>query len=1063
MTAVVDLHQSDFVGWEYLLVIQGLPFAWWSGTDPGDLGSSYLPHGVVIKPGLEVPRQLKVEGDFREAALERNRATFRIADIDNSLVALFKSEFADGELESVTEALRPETDPAPANLDKEAGGTVPLAGRNIGNEYIHTDLTRNARYTTPSDVPPGPDHAVHFAPGGPPTLPRVFVSDNPYTFKGRRVALYRIVFDHTLEVWPTWQEQYDGGSKVWDGTMKDTGELVEIRKWSINCAGPNSWLSKPLNANRPTIMPSPDSSVNLTEAKAGVAMSASHNIELQGQPADFVERLFLEADNLVGTSKAELTIEINLQISNLINDAAGDGLGWKEDNDARNVQLTAGGTFGVKIEGDADDNRGGIFIICLHIETWLAIGWDPAAQTSLEKTDGLWCEAIPIDEEQGGEGKLYLPFNQQGTVPPGSGYWRLTFTTVRKNEWGTELNKNWDNGGAMRRWDPLWVDGTVVMSPDSGQRLRFGIDPFWLEGQKAHPFNISGDFKVNGLVCDRSGWFLVKGKIRRLGEDEEDFSQVAFMVWRDDGTGAPVLENDDDVLLIVERWEDPRLVGEEFETFTSAWALGVLSPHEIIPLGVFSGYFGNIALGQAHKIIGRIMLSSGTATAWAGFIPPAAGINAPANDDNEKFMASDLEIQDMGLNIPAAQVDFDSLFAEADALEGGPNWQLNRWQYAAVGPVQSDDLISWLCQGRAWAISWKKGPTDKSHRFGIFSPFRTLSPNETEITITDQDLAGEVATPESWLPSQSLRWEAPIDRFKVEAAHRPSEGSSAFDIEVKSMDPGLNARDGFQVFEITDLGLTNPEQWRDSPQQAEYTWNPDSLRTRFQEGVGTWYEKRHFPITLTVRGPKAHLCGVGTIIRYTDTSRPASPHGVYGLTGQMGRVVEVVQVLRKGDLYARHAEITILMQSVPTTQVRVWSGIARVSDFDLATGELFCDGDGRWDGDWLEHGGSQSDVVPFTIQVWMSGSGNAEVKILQSEDRGNTWGGEVTADVVSVNTTTHVITVTNIVGTLLRDTDKILLFQGHSIQATDWVQSSFSVITNPDGTFAGATQGFKLK
>ncbi len=69
----------------------------------------------------------------------------------------------------------------------------------------------------------------------------------------------------------------------------------------------------------------------------------------------------------------------------------------------------------------------------------------------------------------------------------------------------------------------------------------------------------------------------------------------------------------------------------------------------------------------------------------------------------------------------------------------------------------------------------------------------------------------------------------------------------------------------------------------------------------------------------------------------------------------------------------------------------------------------------------------------------------------------------MTADVTAVNTSTHVITLTNIVGTIRRDMDKIVLFQGHSIQATDWVQASFSVITNPDGTFAGATQGFKLK
>ena len=1097
MATVAALHARAHGRFAYLYVIEGLEFIWTnevSITTAAGGASAFMGadlQGRTIKGGLKVPASLTIETDLRTGLLRDTTATFSLQeDYTDYLATLFRSEFDTGDLEQMGERLDPSEDLAPATKIKaDAVATVTIRDRHIGVEMIGPLGERRYRYITPSDAPPGLDHPFIVAGGGPNTyLSPIFVGAEPYAWAGRRCALYRVVYDPDSADYQTWQDQFDGGSLIWVGQLKDRGRIVGSSHIEVECWGPASWTRKLLNTARD---PTPLAVSPLLETQAGerglaIIFSAT-NPWAPGSGGIVTRRydasIFDDGNDFASGDDDFAAIRDHIatvmeDTRNSTGDNSTGGNGAYEPNlasfDGHNVSIS--------YEESTLHFLSGYVEIVMHERYWSRLGWDVYAQPLIEVSSNKYARFSPFDfsAEILGHGDPLTPRGGAGATLDTDGYFIGRFGTATPDtshpDWGGPFA---DNEGFARIWNALYSGGVVSLQPGGLQDISMGLDSLYIETQRAvRPSASEGSTPPevpdgSGDTVDSMGWWMFTGQIARGADafsdaDFRDYVQIARCSWKDDGGKVKANASDTVTRIRVEKLEDPRAFGNVNKRMGAAWVSSETVPISAQPIAVFGGYYaaGGDYPDEAHRVVTRILLSSGTVGAWTSplFLPPTPGDNQPSAGDlgSDGFWGGDLEIADLGLNIPIVAVDYPSFRAEAVRLPSGAFAGLARCKYAYAGPVQSEEVLKSIMGGRGWALSWKKASSSITHpQWGCFTPFLSLSPEDVDIALTESDKAGRTDDNSSWVDDQELRHEAPIDEFRIAARWDVASEGTRLEQAGRSRDREARGRGGNVLYEMVDHGLSDPSLWwvTDPYWRWELDW-----RERFLQQAGEWYGQRNFVLTSTVSRVQGQYCYPGTVISKTDP-RPMKPDGGgYGLVAHLGRIFST-QLHLRGDLAGSTTYKAVMQQEQAgdSDRGRLWGPSGRIHAIDIANELIYLTG--PWSGDWLSAGAD--DVVGFDEPSYSTVGGVAKGFIMQSEDGGETWPSAytVTFDFSTVDTGAKTITMTSRVGTIYRDMDKLVFFSDYDAQTAGvWVNSLFIVHTEgrTDEFGTGPTPGWRL-
>lgn len=1095
MVGVAELRGKQTLHYEWVIFIEGIDVAFTAGNELVGAGVSEwisTTYGArEIKPGLILPKSITVQSDFMSGKLKDTTVKFSIRDIDGSVCDLFKTVRSDEDVLELGERLPPTTTTAPATLlDPSLQNNVTVRDRHIGLEYIGPSGQRRHFWVAPSDVPAGLDHPAPRTKGEDISYPRV--STEPIEWSGRKVALYKMLYDPVTDTWPNWLQQHQNGAMRWYGTMRGSGN-VKGRVWTFDCWGPMSWLRKPLGQHRRETLPEIQPGVQLRDEEKGLALwfftqqyDSDGGITVTGFNS-YVTYHDGDGDGLAFTTEATADALRNHVQDAIENVRAGTNTNvldtadaWT-DVDGRHAVMTADRVMSVSIPNLGGDIRGwGAMGICLHEKVWLALGYEPKAQRALAGDDPAYIQFMRVDAFENGS----HPVHDAGEdfTPPGPGYWYAVLSTIPPGLTG-EL-QDWgklDNNGSLRPWRPLWKGGTVILDHRVGQKLKFGYDAIYLEGQNG--WQPREGSLVNGNQTDRVALVAFVGQILRAdGSGEptlEDYAQVMRISWRNND-GAIGSDADGRGTAIVDRLEDPRIYGWDHEAMTAPWVWPAEEPPTIYVLNLIAG-FVHAGPDYRHMCLTRLFLSSGTMAVWdADEEIPDVGINQPEGMDPDdididyedvgsKFWGGDLERQDWGCNIPPAYLDFESVVQEAMNLPGGVEDPLNRWRMAWIGSFQSQDLFESLLSGAGWAWSWIP-QSDGPPKFGLFTPWKNVSALDVDAEMLDANKAGDPKDPSSYEPDQDLRIALPVDRFKITYRYSPEEAATRGSKEFKSLDKGKRHRMGNVYYRgedkgIEDVGLSDPNLFRKGKDADFYFWNrrsvPGGFRPRFQRHAASYLAGRHFKLTLVTKDGEDW--GPGTTLRITDP-RPANPNGTYGLEVHVARVYAATYHL-KGEL-AGATTVRCVAQERGPTVIKLWAPHARVWGYNETDSTLTLKGNYWSDGKWLDHGAERSDALGWVKEDWMSGSGNALVYLWQSRDGGDTWPTSlrVELEITNQDTNTHKVTYTNKSGTIYPDTDKLLLPRPYADQgSSSWLRTHYMVVTLDDGTHGAAVAGSKLQ
>lgn len=1077
MPSVAELRSRDDHSYAHVFFIEGLEYAW---TDHADLsGTSWIgtDYGArTVIHGLKLPDTIERSIELRDGGLlEGGHLSVTLIDRDGAtLVDLLGRVRDDSTMVELGEPLLPTAKgTGVTNLAGLGTSSIDARNKHIGIERIGPDGERNYFSIFPHAVTKGigkyhPVTAWDASTGiDQDTLPAVFVTDAPRDFAGRRCALYEIHQDDD-GTWKSWKDTYNGGGLVWFGQLRDEGRLEGLREWRLDCDGERSWLSGALNSARPSkSYPLIGKAPPAKTGESGIAvwfmrqrvgaMSASNPIYHDGI---FFQNDFATTDDTVD----EIVSHVSSQIVLARDGGAGavaaspDGGPYADDTNATEANRWADISkerIRIKVDdGAVGSNYQGVMYICMHLDKWLTMGWDPQFQRTLPDSDIRRVRFFPVQGQQFDAG---LGHGMQ--TAPGPGYWMAEFSTIPPSD-GSTLPGAWDNDGKFRFYKPQYEGGAYFLRSSAGQQVAIavGAGPY-AEGQwgmlPAQTAKIDGS-----TACTDAGLWLFRG-VRRTDPEEEDgeeYAQVAICSWVTDSQGRIAEDSDGLAALYIERWVDPRAFGFPFKKLNGTWGWSGSQEDAVTatPLGVIGACQtqGDAGLPDPlRNTIGRMLVSTGTATITGTANAPSyvQGQNAIYGGPQNGYLG-DYESADMSLAIPREHVDVGSLFACVDALPEGFS-PLAFGKYSTVGPVPADELLGEMLSSRAWAMGLKYsafGPT-----FNFFPIFGPWDPADVVADINAAtDLAGDVMDSQSLIAQQGIRWKAPVDRWSLEHGADPF-GENAATIEGRALDPGARGRRGRVEGSQRDRGLVNRDLFNEPnlPSSHYSNWRGD-WRTLWQKTASEWYARRHFPVTLPLK--RTVNVGVGDLVTYTD-ALPASPSGTYGVTSHLARVI--------GHTYrigGAHHEVTLLVDERPLSATPHCAPIARVWAYDITggSGTLYCARPGveDWDdGNWAGHSGKRSDVYGFAEPSWSSVGGDMTAIIYQSFD-GSTWGNTVTLDVDSVDANTHQMTVSNVSGTLHRDTEKFIIPRAYADQdANSWPLSVFGVHTDNTGDHNGTT------
>jgi hypothetical protein len=922
MTTVAELRVRPSMRHAYLLLIEGVPFAF---TDEHALstaaGAWWTFDDRVILDGLVVPETLVTSIDVESGQFQDDNTTFQLLDFDETTIPQFFGNLSKDFMQ-LGERLTPLQDPAPAFLQDTAQGVFAPAGGYLGTEAIGPEGERNYYSATPwAPSAPGQDHPTFEEPNP------VFTTGatGPYLVEGRRVTLLRIIWDEDTGQWPSafsqWTEALENGwaPAIWFGTLRQAGE-VDGRLWSIDCAGPGSWLRKSLATRASTKWYPVTADFALTNQEWLIGILCN-------------KHLFTDTSNKVfGNDSVSYTVDpsdVFGSIQTAVYAIAGtlgiDGV-WTDTNTEGAGEIVFEPDH-VSVSVEAGNGFNATIFLTLHLKVWRFLGYDPIAEVG--NLDGPGPKFRT---------SIYLP-----------GYYTAVFSSTPEtlDPEQTDLTLEWAGADAPRIYYPTYAGGLSIITGAGGQVLRLeseDSEPIYVEAQTIRP-SVGGD--VDGVACTASRWWAFRGPIQLEGGEVEDTVQVARCSWVEDFPGFMATDlYGIDRGLYVHEWLDPRLFGLNYRPIAEAlgWAVRNEADAEddlrvkASPLSVFG--ILNRSPDRAAETILRVLLSTGTAE-WDPAALDGTDAELPAlwtsdltNGANGPY---DREIADLGLALPLSMVDVDSFLTAAQELPGGEDGRLAVGKVAVHGTIQSEQLLEALMAGRAWTWSLIRG------RFGIYSPHigaEEKFDGATDATLTVDDLAGEAGDPASTIPTVQLRPVFPFERLVVSYAGDPVEGWADGQLELacKARDLGARARRGREhTLTCPDLIAT---EWLVGDPDAQVDGTLGSWQTEFkalwERTIPAWLARPHRLIQgLRISRTQGQDLGVGSLVRLSNPW-PANSYGTYGLSGVAGRVVSVTH-----ETASCAAVVDILAEATPPDLQR-WAPVLRVVDAGVT------DSDARW-------------------------------------------------------------------------------------------------------------------
>lgn len=920
MADIADLRMRPEVKHAYLLLIEGVPWGWSDEPALCEGSGWWTLDDRRILPGLSVPKNLKFSLDLKNSGLiEEDSATFQIQDLDGTLPSFF------GGLQKTFQRLGQRvyagTDDIVAPLIG-ADSDVLLAneGGYLGLEAIGPAGERAYYPAAPWASLPGHDHPVVDEP-----FP-VFTdrATGPLLVEGRRVSLYRLVYDPDLGVWPPFGTQtiaaVSGGwsPHLWWGTLKQAGR-VEGRVWSVVCAGPGAWLRRSLANRMPTVWFPISADVVFADAEKKITIDF-YKSELNGFDTWYGhDALTYTIPN--GTAE-DVANYLSTAIETVSN-AAGDAGVWTDDVPVAG----AGGVIDFGLAGCTISTLGsagfaGRLHLILHTRVWRYLGYDP----------------------------LFAPGNLDGPQPlflgaGNQGYYMGIFSTVPagKEPLGQDGSTEWDGDGIPRIFAPLYSGGVSVLSGFGNQTVKLQVEnqaDIYLESQNARPSEIG---QIEGSNTDATRWWVFRGPLQRQGQEEpEDTIQVARCSWVDVGGGL-ILEDSSGITrgLRIDQWLDPRLFGLNFEPIDLflGWASNNGADPEgqiqASPLSMFGAY--DLRPDYVHHTILRTLCSTGTGVWGAKDVNDAdielhaadwfvEGLNATGLD----WPATDVELFDLSLQIPTQMLDIPSFQRVADDLPGGSTGALAVGKIAVQGTsIQSEELLGALMSSRGWCMSLKRG------KYGLFTPHlgsETAFEEGIDFDITPSDLHGTAGDPGSTRPSVELRPVYPFDRLVLSYTGNPCErwleGQNEY--SSKARDQGARARSGTVSRDIKGPDLISTAWFVGDTSGKVDTMVLQPWQVPFRElwerKIASWLSQPHRLITgLRISRPRGQDIYPGAVLRLTNPW-PANSVGTYGCTQAYCRVISVTH---ETDSCA--AIVDCLLEAQPPNALR-WAPILRVVD-----------------------------------------------------------------------------------------------------------------------------------
>ncbi|MCY0990623.1 hypothetical protein OV203_26000 [Nannocystis sp. ILAH1] len=1028
MATVADLRARPHATYCHLLLIDGCPFGF---TDNQVLCSGWWDvDNRRILPGLTAPN-VTMSLDLEAGTLNDDRLSFRILDTDEVTLPGFFGGLNKA-YKLLGTRLKPGEDPAPANTIDSYGNVLPLwdgtNGCYIGTEAIGPEGQRHYYSCIPwSTTWPGQDHAA-------PAEPLPVYTDwatGPLLVEGRRVVLYRIYFDEDLNVWPSPQEQYEGGARFWWGTLLNSGN-VDKKVWTIACVGPSSWTKKLQNTRTPTTW---------FRVQAPLELGLQEDqIYVLCQKQGVNGTVLLCGSVTTTVTAGDYTTVLNsvsTTISTAISAAGPDGI-W-------NMSAPVQGKFqwnhtGVKIWQTVANVDASVYILIrLHGKVWQFLGWSPE--------DHLY------DIAEG-------PYFEKDLVFPGYYYGVFSSTPAGKNPLISDGTLQWDGDGQVRTYSPSFAGGLVIVSGNNQviQIRDVPGEPIYLESQTIRP--PSTDTTIDGQNCNATRWWCFKGQLLLEGEEEAtEIFQVAKCSWVDQ-SNLMSMSNSLDSDLAVEEFADPRTFKLNYKPLdvNLGWA-GTGSGEEggiyASPLAVWGVWSrtgpGGIATDQVGATLYRLLVSSGTAewnpavsdygdldflafAVWGGLTPGKNGVAVPS------YPWGDYECADMGLNIPYEMVDQDGiLFAQA-ALPS----TLQQGKVCAHGPVQAEDIIAGILAPRDWSLSLA------GKKYGVFRRSQPFDELDTPVSIGISDYAGVPGDPGSWEPDVNLRAVDPFDTLILNHAADPVEGATEGQVEKRysARDQGARARLGMVERQLSAPDLPAREWWDDSANNVPvHSWSA-AFQKLWEQDIAGWLSQPHRLIEgLRISRPKGQDLYPGEVIRVTIPGVPNSTGG-YGYSNALARVLSVTHEAVSGT-----AVVDLLVQASPE-QLQVWAPIARVIDgvsnpedrYDPSTRTFTI---GNWN-----LGEAAVNLDAFREPSWSSAGGQAKFLVLQFD--GTRWAQTCSGFIESVallgegGTITH--TTAGLSGQFLECQYAVICMAPYDDpEQAEWPKAVFPIVGPPSG------------
>jgi hypothetical protein len=664
-------------------------------------------------------------------------------------------------------------------------------------------------------------------------------------------------------------------------------------------------------------------------------------------------------------------------------------------------------------------------ILTLHSRVWEAIGYDIGLQKLIS----------PRDDNR------YVKFTASLLEAPGPGYVRAKITT--RNEEDQFLS---ENGGLPRVYVPLYPGGVTTLlaglNDGRGQVVDLGNgfddEIIYARGQLDRPLpglptdsSLPHSIPGVGDVTTQGIW-LFFGR-RRFGGDEFDEFQVGRCAWRSGSVGqrGQVLGSK----IIVTEWLNPRMHGFARNRMTIDWnaRADAVDEFRIMAVPILAlDYNAGSTPEEAHVVLERLIRSSGTSVGWSGFANDPSAVLDGGDNDSAGNPRRDAEVVDLGLAIPDSMVQNIIQFGlEGQALPD----DLGRVRVTFTAGMSTADLLEGLMRPFGWCVSLRGG------QYGIFSPYRTPSPDEIDFVLDGSTKLGSTSTNRTTQIQQDLRAFAPIDRFELEYDWTPEDERFRRNFATDSKDVGRRYRPGGVVEQHVGHGMRFLSGWP----------------TRARE-LGEWWSRRHFFVRdwpHMSRRPSE----VGEFCRITDP-RGTNPAGTYELTEMIGLVVGVRTRMRPGQDEAFES-LDLLVYANSSDRPRLHAMIGQGFGFDDVENRLYVREN------WLDFEaaagwpGDDSFFIEPALAGVIALGGDLEIAVGQWD--GDAWVALPTGPAVtglgSDGLGLFLDLDAALVGYLHRR-DAVVVAAPRGVLAAAWGVEHFGVVSSKAGLF-GASAGFK--